>query len=139
MKWVRTPPEVKTKFESASPADPRVIRKPMFGYPSLYLNGNMFAGTWQDKVVIRLSEAGRTRAQKIAKAVPFEPMPGRAMKEYVVLPRRVIDDRKALAAWIKRARDYALTLAPKSKENSTRRAAAPAAGPTGTKRQRGQA
>ena len=85
MEWKKTPPELAAKFDRAAPKDPRVVRKPMFGYPALYLGGNMFAGTFQDKVVARLSEQERAKVAK-AGAKPFEPMPGRPMKEYVVIP-----------------------------------------------------
>ncbi len=87
MQWKKTPPELAATFDKAAPKDPAVVRKPMFGYPALYLNGNMFAGTFQDKIVARLSETERARAVK-AGAKPFEPMPGRPMKEYVVIPCR---------------------------------------------------
>ena len=35
MKWVQTPPEIVATFGAASLGDPRVVRKPMFGYPAL--------------------------------------------------------------------------------------------------------
>ena len=85
MPWTKTPPELAAAFDKAAPKDPRVVRKPMFGYPALFLDGNMFAGTFQDKIVARLSAEDRARAMK-AGATPFEPMAGRPMKEYVVVP-----------------------------------------------------
>lgn len=119
MKWIKTPPEIVAAFDKAAPKDPRVVRKPMFGYPALYLNGNMFAGTFQDKVVVRLSEPGRARAAKTARAAPFEPMPGRPMKEYVALPPAVVAQPPALAKWIDEARAYAATLPPKATKKAT--------------------
>jgi TfoX/Sxy family transcriptional regulator of competence genes len=115
VKWKKTPPELAAKFDKAAPNDPRVVRKPMFGYPALYLNGNMFAGTFQDKVVARLSEAERAKALK-AGAKQFEPMPGRPMKEYVVVPPAEVAKPAALAKWIERARAYAVTLPEKTKK-----------------------
>lgn len=114
MKWVKTPPEIVTAFVAAAPKDPRIARKPMFGYPALFLNGNMFAGTYQDKVVARLGDADRAKATR-AGATPFEPMPGRVMKEYVVLPGSVVGKPAALAGWLEKARDHALTLPAKAK------------------------
>src|SRR5437762_11749019 len=87
----------------------------MFGYPALYLGGNMFAGTFQDKVVARLSEQERAKATK-AGAKPFEPMPGRPMKEYVVIPPADVAKPAALAQWIERASTYAETLPAKEKK-----------------------
>ncbi|HEY8830348.1 MAG TPA: TfoX/Sxy family protein, partial [Candidatus Limnocylindria bacterium] len=62
MQWKKTPPELAATFDKAAPKDPKVVRKPMFGYPALFLNGNMFAGTFQDKVIARLAEDARARA-----------------------------------------------------------------------------
>lgn len=109
MQWKKTPPELAAAFEKAAPNDPKVVRKPMFGYPALFLNGNMFAGTFQDKIVARLSAAERTRALK-AGARQFEPMPGRLMKEYVVIPAADLAKPATLAKWIERARAHAATL-----------------------------
>src|SRR5947209_11640443 len=99
MPWTKTPPELAAAFDKAAPKDPRVVRKPMFGYPALFLNGNMFAGTFQDKVVARLAETERERAIK-AGAKRFEPMPGRPMKEYVTLPAADVAKPAALEKWI---------------------------------------
>ena len=122
VQWKKTPPELAAKFDQAAPNDPKVVRKPMFGYPALYLNGNMFAGTFQDKVVARLSETERAKALK-AGAKPFEPMPGRPMKEYVVVPAADVAKPAALAKWIERARAYAVTLPGKTKKPVKKRAA----------------
>ena len=114
MPWKKTPPDLAARFDHAAPKDPRVVRKPMFGYPALYLNGNMFAGTFQDTVVARLSEAERAKALK-AGAKQFEPMAGRPMKEYVVVPAADVAKPAALTKWIERARAYADTLPEKPK------------------------
>lgn len=114
MQWKKTPPELAATFDRAAPRDPKVVRKPMFGYPALYLNGNMFAGTFQDKVIARLSEAERTKAVK-AGGTPFEPMPGRPMKEYVVIPASDVGRPAALAKWMERAHAYAGSLPEKTK------------------------
>jgi TfoX/Sxy family transcriptional regulator of competence genes len=114
LQWKKTPPELAARFEAATPKDPKVVRKPMFGYPALFLNGNMFAGTFQDKVVARLAEDARTRALK-AGAKQFEPMAGRPMREYVVVPSADVAKPATLAKWIEQARTYALTLPEKTR------------------------
>jgi TfoX/Sxy family transcriptional regulator of competence genes len=114
MQWKKTPPELAATFDKAAPKDPKVVRKPMFGYPALFLNGNMFAGTFQDKVVARLAEDARARALASG-AKPFEPMPGRPMKEYVVVPATAVAKPAALAKWIEQAHTYAMTLPEKTK------------------------
>ena len=114
MEWKKTPPALAATFDKAAPKDPRVVRKPMFGYPALFLNGNMFAGTFQDRVVARLPEADREKALKSG-VKQFEPMPGRPMKEYIVIPATDVGTPAALASWIERARRHAETLPAKSK------------------------
>ena len=114
MQWKKTPPQLVATFDKAAPKDPRVVRKPMFGYPALFLNGNMFAGTFQDKIVARLPEADREKAIKHGVKL-FEPMPGRPMKEYIVIPATDVGTPAALASWIERARRQAETLPAKSK------------------------
>ena len=115
MDWKKTPPEVAAKFDRAAPTDPKVVRKPMFGYPALFLNGNMFAGTFQDKIVARMAEDARERALK-AGAKQFAPMPGRPMKEYVVVPATDVAKPAALAKWVAQAHAYAKTLPAKEKK-----------------------
>jgi TfoX/Sxy family transcriptional regulator of competence genes len=115
MEWKKSPPALIAAFEKAAPKDPRAVRRPMFGYPALFVNGNMFAGTFQDKVVVRLADADRARLLEEKGAAPFEPMPGRAMKEYVVLPRGLVARPASLRSWIERGLAYALTLPPKRK------------------------
>jgi hypothetical protein len=46
MPWKKSPPELIAAFEKVKPADPSVTSRPMFGYPALFLKGNMFAGTY---------------------------------------------------------------------------------------------
>jgi TfoX/Sxy family transcriptional regulator of competence genes len=99
----------------------------MFGYPALFLNGNMFAGTFQDKIVARLAEDARARALK-AGAKHFEPMAGRPMKEYLVVPAADVAKPAALKKWIDEAHAYATTLPEKTKKKPSGggRGAAPA-------------
>jgi TfoX/Sxy family transcriptional regulator of competence genes len=115
MPWTKTPPDLAARFEQAAPKDPRVVRKPMFGYPALFLNGNLFASTFQDRVIARLPEPARARAIK-AGTTQFEPMPGRPMKEYIIVPAADVAMPAALAKWIEQAHGYAITLPAKEKK-----------------------
>ena len=90
----------------------------MFGYASAFVNGNMFAGTFQDAIVVRLSETDRAALLKVKGAAPFEPM-GHPMKEYVVVPASLVNKPKELGAWIERGHRYALTLPAKGATKKT--------------------
>jgi hypothetical protein len=71
----------------------------MFGYPAAFVNGNMFAGLHQESVVVRLSEPERAEALSVGASL-FEPMPGRPMREYVVVPPAEVEDGERLSGWL---------------------------------------
>ena len=125
--WKKTPPELVAVFDKAIPASPSVTRRPMFGYASAFANGNMFAGTFQDTIVVRLAEADRAALLKLKGAAQFEPMKDRPMKEYVVIPSAVVAKPKELAAWVERGHRYALTLPAKTAAKKTGAAKRPGA------------
>jgi TfoX/Sxy family transcriptional regulator of competence genes len=112
MAWKKSPPELIAAFEKAKPADPNVESRQMFGYPALFVNGNMIAGTFQDKITVRFGENRTLAGTKTAK--PFEPMPGRPMTGFFVVPDPVVKSPAQLRAWVAHAYSYAKTLPPKA-------------------------
>ena len=106
---------------SALELDQPVDYRPMFGCPAYFTGGNMFAGVWQQTMMLRLSEDDRAEVAA-AGGRPFEPMPGRAMKEYVALPPGMVGDRDAAAVWVRKAAAYAASLPPKEKKPRKKRA-----------------
>ena len=101
-------------FDDAANSLAGIERRTMFGYPSVFLNGNMLACVFQDRIMVRLSEADRSAAAGIG-GRPFEPSPGRAMKEYMELPASVVAKPRELRAWFARGREFAATLPRKKK------------------------
>lgn len=95
--------------------DQPVDYRPMFGCPAYFTGGNMFAGVWQETVMLRLPEAERAAATA-AGGGPFEPMPGRTMREYVALPAGMVADPAEAAGWVRKAAVYAASLPPKEKK-----------------------
>jgi TfoX/Sxy family transcriptional regulator of competence genes len=88
--------------------------KKMFGYPTFFVNGNMFVGVHGDKLFLRLSDADIAEIKKSFRDVEaFEPMPGRPMKGYVVLPKFLYGDEKLFAKWLNKSMQYAAELPPK--------------------------
>jgi TfoX/Sxy family transcriptional regulator of competence genes len=92
----------------------------MFGYPSVFVRGNMLACVFQDRIMVRLSAADREAAMSIHGARPFEPSPGRAMREYIDFPRSIIENSAALSEWIDRGASYVTSLPTKKKKPSRR-------------------
>jgi TfoX/Sxy family transcriptional regulator of competence genes len=112
-----TKPTEKTvdAFHRATSDLPGAEPRTMFGYPSVFLNGNMLASIFQDRIMVRLSEPDRVAAAQ-AGAKPFEPSPGRAMREYVELPASIAGSPAELRAWIDRGRSVVATLPKKKKK-----------------------
>jgi len=102
-------------FSRAVERLPGVELKTMFGYPAVFLSGNMLASVFQDRIMIRLSERDRANALLIEGAKLFEPSPGRAMREYVELPRSVVEDGSSLADWLRRGAEHVGSLPAKQK------------------------
>jgi TfoX/Sxy family transcriptional regulator of competence genes len=106
-------PEAVAQFESLAPVAPDIARRVMFGQPVAFLNGNMFFGVHGDRLFLRLSTEDRAEAAKLPGVTPFEPMPGRPMKEYVVLPPSLVRDGRRAREWIGRSTGYVRGLPPK--------------------------
>jgi TfoX/Sxy family transcriptional regulator of competence genes len=102
-------------FQSLVPDDPRVKSRPMFGNRAAFVNGNMFLALLGSQVAVRLSEQDRAELLKQRGASPFEPMPGRPMKEYVVLPEAWRKSRTKAEGWVERSLAWASALPPKRK------------------------
>jgi TfoX/Sxy family transcriptional regulator of competence genes len=74
----------------------------MFGYPAAFLAGNMVCGLHEDRLVLRLDARTAAIAKKRG-ACDFEPMPGRSMRGWIAVPRKLIDDHALVEGWVERA------------------------------------
>ena len=112
MGWKKVSPEVAVVLEKAiEPFD--CLKRTMFGYPAFFVNNNMWTGVFEDRIFIRLSARDRERIFSAeTEAVVFQPMTGRAMKEYVELPPSLYKSAD-FGTWLKRSYDYVSSLAPK--------------------------
>jgi len=93
-KFTPAPEALKTRFREIIARYPEAETRKMFGYPSAFVNGQMFVCVFADAVMLRLSESDRAQFLKLPNAKMFEPMPGRPMKEYVQVPRALLDSNK---------------------------------------------
>jgi TfoX/Sxy family transcriptional regulator of competence genes len=116
-KFTKAPPDLVARFNDAiRPLMSEIEPRKMFGYPSAFIGGQMFTGLFQDRMHLRLSDADRAEFLKIDGAILFEPMPGRAMKEYVMVPPSILNSDEKLGAWLKKSAAYARSLPPKVKK-----------------------
>ena len=113
-RWKKSPPELVVSFDHALPRHAAVERRQMFGYPCAFVRGQMFCGLFQDRVLVRLGTEAAATLVSAGETDWFTPMPGRPMREYVLVPDADAEHPAQLAAWLERALRYGLTLPPKS-------------------------
>src|SRR5690242_9806307 len=113
MKWEKPSEAIIQTFDAALPDDKRVEKRKMFGMPAAFVNGNMFCSVFQQDIMVKLSAVSIDNWIKNKKAKPFEPMPGRPMKEYIGVPKEIFSKPDELKKLFKESFDYAVTLKPK--------------------------
>ncbi len=109
----KSPPELVERFEAVAARHPDAQRRKMFGYPALFVGGNMATGLFADRWVVRMAPADTESLLELDDASPFAPMAGRVMTGWTLLPRAVVGDDDALDAWLARAIAFAASLPAK--------------------------
>jgi TfoX/Sxy family transcriptional regulator of competence genes len=122
MKLAKSPAWLVELFDALQP-EVGGDRKQMFGYPCAFEGGNLFTGLFADTLFVRLGEADRERLLQAKGAAPFEPMKGRPMREYVVLPPSMLEDEQAVKSWMRLGREHARSLPAKGAKSSKRKTA----------------
>ncbi len=116
MEWKKAPAEL-VEFITEKIKNIKSDYKKMFGYPAYFINGNMFVGVHGDKLFLRLSDADIANITKNHPDVnAFEPMPGRAMKGYVVLPKSFYTNDSLFEEWLGKSINYVSSLPPKKRK-----------------------
>jgi TfoX/Sxy family transcriptional regulator of competence genes len=115
-KFEKAPPEL-VEFLASKMKDVNSDYRKMFGYPAYFINGNMFAGLIGNKLFLRLSEPDTDEIKKTGEGVGhLEPIPGRPMKGYVVIPKSLYSDQASFAEWLNKSIKYVSSLPPKQKK-----------------------
>lgn len=112
----KSPEALAERFRQEVGRHPEAQVRTMFGCPCAFVRGNMVTGLYGDEWFIRLGPEQRTAFLKLKGSHPFEPMPGRAMKEHVVLPPAVLASPTKLRSYLKRAIEYGRSLPPKARK-----------------------
>jgi len=118
-KWRPAPEELIAKFDLALQAFPAAEKRKMFGYPCAFANGQLFTGLHQENMIMRLSENDRTEFLKTYGTGLFEPMPGRPMREYVLVPSSMLESMSLLTTWLERSFRYATSIPPKAAKSKS--------------------
>jgi TfoX/Sxy family transcriptional regulator of competence genes len=116
--WKKVPAELAARFDAALPVVADVQRRKMFGCPAAFVNGNLFAGLHEDRLMVRLpAMAGKHPCV----------MMGRTMKEYALFHDALEMADRDLAGWVAQAYAFARALpakaakAPKSAKSAPQR------------------
>ena len=104
--------DIKDAFRGLVPAAEGVGVRPMFGNLAAFVNGNMFAGLFGEKLFVRVSGADRDRLMA-AGGDDFAPMPGRPMTGYSTLPEGWRGDEADARAWVELALAVTAKMPPK--------------------------
>ncbi len=113
MKGPPSPPALVTAFGLATGRLRGGEARKMFGYPAVFVSGNMIAGLVRDRMVIRLAADDRERFLALPGAAPFIAMKGRVMKQWAVVPPGMVRSPARLGRWLARALAHGRSLPPK--------------------------
>jgi TfoX/Sxy family transcriptional regulator of competence genes len=112
-KWKPAPCEAVAAFETSISGVSGVEAKKMFGYSCVFAKSNMFAGLHEAGIILRLPDEQRAEFLRLKGASQFEPMPERVMREYVVVPRVLLNAQTQLRVWVEKSLAYVLSLPAK--------------------------
>ena len=113
-KLEKSSPALLNAFAQIMATQPLAETKTVFGSPAAFANGNMFAGIQNDNFFLRLPDAERESFMQTVNARQWEPMPGRPMREYVLVPAPLIEAPEKLNAWLGKSIAYVRSLPPKA-------------------------
>ncbi len=109
----KAPETLVRTFENAMKDFPMAQQRKAFGFPAAFINGNMFAGLFNDKMIVRLTPED---AAKLQNAQQFEPMPGRAMTGWYTVPPKILNSQIELGEWMERALEFTKGLPGKKRK-----------------------
>ncbi len=113
MGWVSASDDLKA-FLAEKMKPYNCTMKKMFGSECYFINNNMFIGVHQACIFMRVSTEDREEALNSDDEVMlFEPMKGRAMKEYIMLPEQIFADSIEFKKYLSKSLKYVESLPPK--------------------------
>jgi TfoX/Sxy family transcriptional regulator of competence genes len=113
----KAPPELIDAFADLASGLSGIEQRKMFGFPALFINGNMFAGLMGDRMALRLGDADRRRLIAAGEAVPSV-VRGREMREWVALDPEIVNKKAAAGALLEQARLHTEAMPPKTAKSS---------------------
>ena len=120
----------KAAFQKLVPPDPAVTTRPMFGNLAGFVNGNMFCGLFGEDLFVRVSDEDQAKIRNQGGRA-FEPMPGRAMTGYVVVPAGWQKKPETTRAFVAIALSWSRALPAKTKGAKSAKKSSPRPSPKG--------
>ncbi len=111
--------ELVARFDELAALAAGADRREVFGYPSCVRHGNMFMGLYEDSLILRLAEPDKAEFLSRYGGELFDPLPGRPMKEYVVVPPTLVGSAE-IEDWVRRSLAYAEQLPPRGGRSADR-------------------
>lgn len=111
--FAKSPPVLVERFAAVLDRFPEVERKQMFGFPAAFVGGNLVTGLMREIWHVRLPDDAAAELLATPGSVPFEPMAGRPMRGYYVVPPSIVDNDAAIESWVGRAIDHGQSLPAK--------------------------
>jgi hypothetical protein len=113
--WKKVPAELAARFDAALPQADDVERRKMFGCPAAFVNGNLFAGLHEDRLMIRLPAEAPQRPCV---------MMGRTLKEYALFVDALALPVAEFAGWIGKSYAFTRAMPPKPRKTAPARSKA---------------
>jgi TfoX/Sxy family transcriptional regulator of competence genes len=110
----KSPPELVERFVALTSGLPDAKARQMFGYPAIFVGGNLVTSLHETRWIVRLPDDEGAVLLALPGTRPFEPMPGRPMTGYVALSPEIVDDEVAIRHWVDRAMTFGRSLPPKT-------------------------
>jgi TfoX/Sxy family transcriptional regulator of competence genes len=118
-KFTKAPDSMVALFNTATAKLPDIETRTMFSYPAAFINGNMFTGLFQSSMILKLADGDRAECTREFGAKPFEPIPGRAMGQYIVVPPAILESPSMLDAWLRKSHRYVAGMPSKASVKKT--------------------
>ena len=113
MSWAKAPQEMTDWLAVRMEGFP-VERRPMFGCPTWFCNGNMFTSVHNGMIMLRLSaDDQKAMMGQFPGVKPFVAVNMRPMKDYVMFPPELFAKTGELEAWFQKGFENVAALPPK--------------------------
>jgi len=122
MRWSKAPLELVSFLDETARGVEGSQKRIMFGFPSYFINGNMYMAAHKEQMVLRLGPSDLENLLASGGGFSrFEPMVGRVMKEYIIVPESVYADEAQLDLLLEKSTQYVRGLPAKQATRAERR------------------